>query len=90
MRDSTEAMTVAERAVRRDQCDCPVCGYGARVAQLPQLDVGWDACDHREADAPDEGETLDRAFGTWCELGTFWDWVVTTFLALVGAQCAAP
>jgi hypothetical protein len=90
LRDSTEAMTVAERAVRRDQCNCPVCGFGARVTQAPQLDVGWGARDVREADAPDEGETLDHAFGTCGELGIFWDWVVSTFLPLVGAQCAAP
>jgi hypothetical protein len=90
LRDSTEAMTVVERAVRRDQCNCPVCGFGVRVAQAPQLDVGWGARDDREADAPDEGETLDHAFGTCCELGIFWDWIVTIFLPMVGAQCAAP
>ena len=60
------------------------------MTQAPQLDVGWGAHDDREADAPDEGETLDHAFGTCGELGIFWDWVVSTFLPLVGAQCAAP
>ena len=90
LRVSTEEMTVVERAGRRDQCNCPICGFGARVAQAPQHDVEWGARGVREEEAPDEGETLDHAFGTCCELGIFWDWVVTTFLPLVGAQCAAP
>ncbi len=90
LRESTEARTVAERAVRRVQCKSPVFGFGARVAQAPQLDVGSGARYDREANAPDEGETLDHAFGTCGTLGILWDWVVTTFLPLARAQCAPP
>jgi hypothetical protein len=70
LRRSVEVMTDVERAGRREQCNCPVCGYGAIAALFRPVDVGWEARDGRETEEPDDGETRDHAYGTCCELGS--------------------
>ena len=47
------------------------------------------SCGFGDDEMGSEGETLDHAYGSCLELGTFWHWMVATFLIPVGCQCAA-
>ncbi len=62
-----EVMTVIECTGGLDQCNCLVCGYGARSPAARQVDVAWQARDGREAEEPDEEETGPRM---WYRLST--------------------
>ena len=89
LRANSEGMTDSERSDLRDQCNCPVCGYGARGVVVRQQDEAWEARGETDGDGHDEGETMDHAYGTCTELGALWEWVTSTFLPLVGAKCVA-